>query len=270
MKFNWNAKNYREIVNDYLGFRQKRRPRGAIKRLAMQLSCHSTFISQVMTDRADFSPEQGIKICLYFQFNLAEQDYFLTLMARDRSGTVELRNYHQQRINKLLEKRRDLKPKKSVEESALMGFEGEYFGNWTYQAVHALTQIESYQTVSAISKVLNLSSIEVDEILNRLKLMKLVSFERTRWRSRLESVHLAKDSPYIRPLRVTWKTKLLADLQNNLDMEGTRYTGVITIAEEDYQRVRDILVRALEEIRESVEKSAPEQAHILSIDCYKF
>jgi len=269
MEFNWNAKNYREIVNDYLGYRNKRRPRGVIKLLAAQLSCHSTFISQVMNDRIDFSLEQGIEVCRHFKFNYVEQEYFLTLLARDRSGTVVLRNYHQQRINELLEKRRDLKPKAPVKEITIDGFEGEYFSNWTYQAIHALTQIESFQTVGAMAKVLNLSSSEITSILNRLKMMNLVTTERTKWCSRVDSLHLAKDSPYIRPLRITWKTKLLADLQNKLEMEGTRYTGVITISDKDYQKVRDILVRALSDIRQTVEKSAPENAHILSIDCYK-
>lgn len=68
---------------------------------------------------------------------------------------------------------------------------------------------------------------------------------------------------------MSWKSKLLSDLQNTLEMEGTRYTGVITVSDKDYQKIRDILVKALGEIRQTVENSVPEGAHLLSIDCYK-
>ncbi len=269
MEFNWNAKTYREIINSYLGYRKERRPRGVIKQLAARLRCHSTFISQVLSERADFSLEQGIEFCRHYQFNLDEQEYFLTLLARDRAGTPALRDYQQRKIDELLEKHRDLRPKLQSIENSLAAFEGEYFGNWTYQATHALTQIERYQTTHAISRVLGLSSDEVTAILGRLKIMNLVTSERMKWRSLKDSLHLPKDSPYLRPLRISWKAKLLSDLQSKLEMEGTRYTGVVTVSEKDYQKIRDILVRALGDIRQTVEKSVPEEAHVLSIDCYK-
>ncbi|OFZ31121.1 MAG: hypothetical protein A2622_00520 [Bdellovibrionales bacterium RIFCSPHIGHO2_01_FULL_40_29] len=269
MEFIWSAKSYREIINYGLGYRKERRPRGAVKQFAEYLRCHSTFISQVLNERAEFSPEQGIESCRYFQLKSDEQEFFLTLLARDRAGTPVLRDYYQNKIDELLEKHRDLGPKLQIKETTLDAFEGEYFSNWTYQATHALVQIERYRTANAIAEVLGLSSIEVMAILNRLKVMNLVTSERTGWRSLKDSIHLSKDSPYIRQLRVTWKTKLLSDLQSKIEMEGTRYTGVITVSDKDYQKIRDILIGALGEIRQTVEKSNPEEAHVLSIDCYK-
>lgn len=268
MNFNWNAKNYRQVINEHLGYRNKRRPRGAVKQLADRLRCHSTFISQVLNERAEFSTEQGIEICKHFQFSLQEQDFFLMLLCRDRAGTSPLRDYYQTKIEQLLEARRDLKPDLQSTSHILDSNEGEYFGNWTYQAVHALTQIHSCQTASAIAKALGLTVTEVNAILERLKGMNLVVIERSKWRSRKDSLHLAKDSPHIRSFRITWKAKLLADLHNEKDMEGTRYSGIITVSNKDYQRVRDVLVHALSQIRLIVAKSPPEGARLLSIDCY--
>ncbi len=269
MEFPWAAKNYREIVNEYLGYRNERRPRGVVKQLASQLRCHSTFIAQVLKERADFSSEQGIEICRLYKFNSEQQDYFLTLLARDRSGTPVLSEYYQKKIDELLERSRDLEPKTLIKESSFNPFEGEYFGNWTYQAVHALTQIRHYQNVEAIAKALGILPTEVRAILDRLKIMKLVASEGPKWRSLKDSLHLSKDSPFVRTLRISWKAKLLSDLQSQLEMEGTRYTGIVTVSHKDYQKIRDILVKALAEIRQTVEKSAPEEAHVLSIDCYK-
>jgi Domain of unknown function (DUF4423) len=269
MEFNWTAASYREIVNNSLGYRNSRRPRGIVKKLAAHLRCHSTFIAQVLSERAHFSFEQGLDVCGFFNFADDEREYFLTLLARDRAGTPALRKHHQHRLNELLEKQRDLKPKAALRDARSEGFEGEYFANWSYQAIHALTQIERYKTPTAIAEALQFSTVEVIAILNRLQAMSLVDSEKNKWTSLKDSLHLEKGSPHIRALRATWKAKILADLYNNKFMDGTRYAGIITVSDQDYQKVRDILIEALRKIRQLVEKSKPEAAHILSIDCYK-
>ncbi len=269
MEFDWVAKNYRDIVNTCLGYRSQRRPRGAIKHLSERLRCHSTFISQVLKGNAEFSAEQGLEICEHFQFSRLQQDFFLHLLARDRAGTLSLKKYYQNKLDLLIEESRDLKPKASQENYTLGSFESEYFGNWVYQAVHACTQIEKLQTANAISNELSLAVSETSAVMNRLEVMGLIKADRGQWHSTQHSLHLSKDSPYIRYMRMTWKAKQLSDLQNSSHVEGTRYNGVITVAEEDYQAVRAVLVKALSEIRIIVMASKPENVYLLSMDCYK-
>lgn len=269
MEFNWDAKSYRELVDFQLGYRKERRPRGAIKALAEKLRCHPTFIAQVLKERAEFSAEQGFEFCQYFQFTLEQQDFFLTLLARDRAANTKLKEYYQKRIDTLIEAQRDLKPQKNQPEMQIGSFEAEYFGNWAYQAIHALTQIPRCQSSTAIAKAVKLPNEEVNEILKRLEVMGLVKYEKSSWQSTLDSLHLSKESPFIRYLHSTWKAKLLSDIQNGAVTEGTRFSGLITVSEKDYQRIRGILVGAITSIRKTVEASSSEEAYVLSIDCYK-
>ncbi len=268
MKFNWDSAGYREIVNDYLGFKEKRRPRGAIKKLADQLRCHSTFIAQVLAERANFSLEQGLEAATYFGFSEEEKSFFLSMIQRDRAATVALRKHSQEKLNQILEAKRDLKPK--TKSAAMIElFEAEYFGNWVYQAVHAFSQTQKFQTASSMAKALGTSLEEVTSVLERLKLMKLVINEKTTWRSTTNFLHLSKDSPFIRYMHTTWRAKILADMQNRSELDGTHYSGVITVSEKDYQKVRDVLKEAISSIRKIAETSASEDVYIISFDSYK-
>lgn len=270
MEFDWNAVEYREIINDYLGYRTARRPRGAIKSLAEKLRCHPTFISQVLKNQADFSLEQAYELCEYFSFSKEEQDLFLNLVLRDRAGTKGLKNYYQEKIDKILEGRRDLKPNAQLSSTSVGGpTEAEYFGNWIYQAIHAMTQIENFQSHQAIAKALNLSEEEVKAVLERLRQMDLVIREKSLWKSTVNSLHLPKDSYFIRYLHSTWKSKILADLHSGRPIDGTRFSGIITVTEKDYQKARDVLVKAIGDVRKIVESSTPGGLYVLSIDCYK-
>ncbi len=271
MEFNWNARNYRQIINENLGYRNQRRPRGVIKKLADRLRCHSTFIAQVLSEKADFSPEQGLEVCLYFDFTPDQQDFFMTLLLHERAGTQTLKDLYRKKIESLQELRRDLKPKNQDKKKVgnLELFESEYFGNWLYQAVHSLIMIPRFQSVTNISRALERTIEEVSAVLVRLELMGLVKKEKSNWKSTLNSLHLAKESPFIRNLHVSWKTKILTDLHRAAVLEGTHYSGIITVTEKDYQKVREILAKAISDIRKVVESSDAENPYVLSLDCFQ-
>lgn len=269
MDFPWYAENYKDIVNFFLGYRQKRRPRGVVKKLADRLSCHPTFISQVLNNHSDFSLEQGYEISDYFMFSYEQRDYFLTLVLKDRAGNKKLRQYYQEKIETILETKRDLSPKSQPEVNSLGSLEFEYYSQWIYQLTHALTQIDSLQTLPALTKFLGFTSEEVSFILSRLETMGLLKKENNRWVSGKNFMHLSKSSILIRQLHSTWKNKILSDLQTQTNLEGTRYSGVITVTEKDYQKIRDILTDAINQIRKKVEDSTSEVPCLLSLDLYK-
>jgi uncharacterized protein (TIGR02147 family) len=269
MEFNWNARNYREIINDYLGYREVRRPRGVVKALSERLKCHPTFIAQVLSEKTNFSLEQGLEVCGHFSFSEEETSFFLALIHRDRAGTVNLRKHFQKKIDQMLEHRMDLKSRFGAEDTGLFEHEIEYFGSWMYQAIHALTQISGQQSATSLAKTLKLPINEVSEILSRLEKMSLVRKEKSTWMSTKNFLHLSKNSRTVRLLHLTWKGKIFADLQTRNPDEGTHYSGILTVAEKDYSKVRSILVDALGKIRQTVELSSSEKGYALSIDCYE-
>lgn len=269
MEFAWDAESYRDIINSCLGYRQSRRPRGAIKKLADHLRCHPTFISQVLNTRAHLSLEQAFDLSDHFGFSDRERDFFIHMLIRDRAGKTSLRVFFQKKIDQLLEEKRDLRPQQQNLELLPSNYEAEYFGNWVYQVIHALTQLPAAHTPAQISKAIGLNAQDVTIILQRLENMRLVKKGKSGWQSTIDSLHLPKDSHLIRSLHTSWKVKILSDIQHNPKIDGTRYSGVITVSEKDSNTVRDILVEALSRIRKIVANSKAENAYTLSIDFYK-
>jgi plasmid maintenance system antidote protein VapI len=269
MNFDWSSPDYISLVNRLLGIRNERRPRGAIKAFAEKLRCHPTFIAQVLKGRAHFSPEQALDVCEHFGFSVAQQDFFLNLVARDRAGTEKLKKIYQGKIDDLLEARRDLKPETGGTQKLGSPLEAEYFGNWMYQFIHAMIQIPGFQNPSSISKELSRPHSEIIAVLKRLKELGLARNSGSLWTSTLTSIHLPKTSEYSRYLHTTWKAKILSDLHSQTRLSGTHFSGVITGTEKDFQRVREILAGALKDIRKAVEPSPAENLYVLSMDCYR-
>lgn len=268
MEFDWDAKAYRDIVNSYLGVVNERRPRGAIKALSEAIGCHSTFIALVLKGSADFSLEQAMKVCEHYRLSSAETEFFICLLQRDRAGTLLLKSFFQKQLNQLLENRMDIERRLDAKGVELFQKEITYFGNWTYQAVHAVTQMPG-QNIASISKLLKVPEEEVQTVLSFLENMGLVQKEKSCWVSTNNFLHLSKDSNLIKQLHLTWKTKLLADLQSGRPIEGTHYSGTITISEADYRNVREVLIESLGKIRTITKKSSSEKVCILSMDCYE-
>lgn len=268
MEFNWDAKGYRDIVNSFLGVVNERRPRGAIKALSEALGCHSTFIALVLKGNADFSLEQAMKVCEHYRFSGPETEFFICLLQRDRAGTPLLKSFFQKQLNQLLENRMDIEKRLNAKEVELFQKEVTYFGSWIYQTVHAVTQM-SGQNMASISKLLKVPIEEVQTVLSFLENMGLVQKEGSSWVSTNNFLHLSKDSSLIKHLHLTWKTKLLADLQSGRPLEGTHYSGAITISESDYRNVREVLIESLGKIRTITQKSNSEKVCILSMDCYE-
>lgn len=269
MEFNWATDSYRDIINDYLGYRHKRRPRGAIKKLADQLHCHPTFLAQVLNEKANLSMEQALTVAQFYEFSREELEYFLLVLQLNRAGTKELRVFLKEQINKLRELHRDLQPRDQKPLSSLGNFEAEYFSHWLYQMIHGMTQITRWQKSIAIAKALNLAEMEIKFILARLEVMGLVKQEKGQWKCLQDSMHLAKDSPFIRSLHSTWKTKILSDFQSSSNIEGTHFSGILAVSESDYQKIREQLVKFLNNLRKTAENSEPQNVYLLSIDCYQ-
>lgn len=67
---------------------------GELRKLAMSLRTSSTVISQVFNGDREFTMEQALDACTYFQLDDLEKEYFLLLVQINRSGSEALQNYY--------------------------------------------------------------------------------------------------------------------------------------------------------------------------------
>ncbi|MCK5074311.1 MAG: DUF4423 domain-containing protein [Bacteriovoracaceae bacterium] len=264
------------LFNNYVSFVEKclkgdgeKRPRGRVKGLADYIGCHSTFISQVLQKKANFNNEQGLKFCQFMGLSEDEVDFFFLLLARDRSGTADLNSYYQKKIDKIILGRQDLKKRWNIKGDDLnREHEMEYFSSWAYQAVHALIQIEKYNTPELVADILGLDEKFVFDILKRLQEFNLARKKNEKWQVCSNSLHLGKDSLMIRTLHTNWRLKTLSDMHSGIGKSGLHYSGVASMSKKAASEIREKYLNLISDIRDCVHDSTPQCLYYIGYDYY--
>lgn len=80
-------------------------------------------------------------------------------------------------------------------------------------------------------------------------------------------IHLGHDSPMISKHHTNWRIQAVRSFERETPQE-LHYSGVISISREDLPRVREALVRALEEVRRIVKDSKDEAVYCYALDLF--
>ena len=88
---------YKMYLNERIQNRPKR-GRGVKKQLAEYLRCKTSLISAILSGDRDFSLDQGIKVCDFFNLGPDERDLLLFLVGRERAATQDLKDYYQEKM----------------------------------------------------------------------------------------------------------------------------------------------------------------------------
>ena len=80
--------------------------------------------------------------------------------------------------------------------------------------------------------------------------------------------HIGQDSPLVYKHHTNWRLKSF-ERHNKLDADEIMFTAPISIAKSDIPKVRSKVLKFVEEIREVVNESDPEQVCCLNIDWFK-
>lgn len=259
---------YEEFVRDRIQFAKSTQGSGVTRRLSEQLQCHTTFVSQVINKKAGFSVEQALRFSKFFRLNRAETDFFVDLVGLGRAGDESAKVFFQLRIEKLRSKHADLKERWSSRNSDLHENELTYFGSWMIQAVHGTLQLKTCRTSERIASYLGISKIEVEEVLNKLLSMKLVTRTGSEWSTTTHFLHLGKESPLIRQFHLQWRQRVCQEFLKSRNPDSTHYSGILTFARSDESAVRGVLLEALDKIMKIIESSPSEEAFGLNLDFF--
>ncbi len=242
--------------------------RGEKSKIARALKCHLTYVSQVLNGKADFSVEQGEALNRHLGHRDEEAEYYLLLIMEARSGTRELKNFLGQRIRKLLEQRQVLKNRLQFDQTLSTENQATYYSAWYYAAIHLLVAMPEFQDKVAISKYLSLPISKVSEVIEFLVSSGLVKVNgHGRFQPGTVNLFLGNDSSLISKHHANWRLQALQSLERER-AEELHYSSALTIAKSDLPKLRSILVSAIEEFREVVEKSKEEGLFCVCIDLF--
>ena len=260
------AKNYVSYLRDALGALAN--PRGRRADLARFLGCQTSFISQILTDRAHLSREQAIKVAGYLDLGPDERRCFMLLVDRDRSGTTQLRDFYQQEIDAIVLRREEVKERIGVADKVPDEAHYTYYGSWIYAAIHVLSALPSTPTAQAIAIHLRLPLERVEPVIDWLVRQGLIHRRDDRLSIGHGRVHLGAHSPLVARHHANWRLKALEHLDRPTS-EDLHYSAVLGISREATVQLKSWLLKFLQDAEPLIGAAPEERATVLLLDLFE-
>jgi uncharacterized protein (TIGR02147 family) len=261
-----NYRDYKAYIKDFL----KALPRqghGYRTQIASALNCNSAYVSQVLNAEAQFNLEQAESLNSLFKHSSTEASYFRLLVQFARAGTQALREALAREIVELQKKNEKLSERVERTESLTEAEQMRYYSHWYYAAVHIATTIPHLQTKEDIRQNLNLSSDQIEKVLNFLVEVGLVEYTNEKYKASKKRLFLTNDSPMIKQHHTNWRLKSLQALDSMSD-KNLNFTTCVSLSKEDFSKIKDILVEAINSSRGVIKESNEEILCGLSVDFY--
>lgn len=240
---------------------------GQKTRLAEAIGVNSTFVTQVLTGQKDFSLEQAKKVAEFFLLPTLEEDFFLILVLIARAGSKNLRDYFIEK--KLSLRKNSLKLVKRLEaKKDLTDLERSiFYSSRVYSSVHLFTSLGSGKKLEEISVRFGLSSKQTLDIVQFLSSCGLIEKVQDVYRMSKSSTFIEKESPFAKSHHMNWRVKSIEKAEKLSD-EELIYTGNYSLSKKDFLRIREELVRKIQEVLAVVKDSEAEELANLNIDFY--
>lgn len=242
--------------------------RGLFLKMARYIAVHPTLISQVLKGNKHFSSEQAAQLCCFLTFSANEADYYLALLEYEKAGNQNLKKMWRRRISELQKQSRSVEsrlPKsKQLNESEVVRF----YSSWIYSAVRLATTIPHLNSSIHIAEYLNLEHSQVHQVVQFLTQKGLIENQGHNLKAGPTSTHLPNEHVMSGRHHANWRLKAMTRQQINVDHEMT-FTAPMSISKKDLRTVKSILLNAVEQISQIVDRTEPEELAYLNIDWLK-
>lgn len=259
--------DYKKYLHDLLDDMPKK-GRGLRQQIATAVGCQLAYVSHVLVRDRDFSLEQAEALTRFLRLEGLEREYFMSLVQFQRAGTAGLKNYYSKTLQAIQKQAHQLSNRVSNKKQINPEDQAIYYSSWHFQAVRTALSLPGTKTPAALAKRLSLPMERVEEVLGFLFSRGLVVKKGTEYHTTDLKVHLGAESPLIGRLHSNWRTQTLGSLDRR-DPRDLHYSGVMTLARKDYQRVRDAIMKAVLNSHKIVEKSEEEILCVMAADFYE-
>lgn len=259
------AKTYREFIK--LVIDQCGNERGYKKKLADSASCQPAYFSQVMAGLAELTPEQADGLCIFWDLNELESEYFFNLVLINRAGTLALRRRLEIKllnIKNSWEKETLSFGKSTIKEVDRSNL---YYSSWLNSAIHLLITIPGMQTVDALVRHLHKSQEEIYASIKELELAGLLEITENGLKARQTQIHAPQKNFYAELHNKNWRVKAL-DIQMPHHQSLVRYTSIHSLSKADQQKIRNLINELIQKSRLIIDSSNEECASCLTIDFF--
>jgi uncharacterized protein (TIGR02147 family) len=260
-------KDYRSFLKETIAAKDGT-SRGFKSRLAEELGCQRTFISQVLSGNADFNSDHADAFCRMIGLEDEESDFFLTLVSIARAGSEKLKSRLHRKLEALKEQQSVLKNRFKEKKTLSVDDQHEYYSTWLYGAIRVLLSIPKYQSRSAVESYFRLPPERIHSALQFLLSRQLIVEKGKRLETGVQHMYLGNDSKLVIKHHTNWRLKAIDSMEFERPTD-LHFSSVYSLSREDAAFVRERLMDALKEVRDKIKPSPEECMYTLCLDYFE-
>jgi uncharacterized protein (TIGR02147 family) len=261
----YEAENYRDYLKQR--FDEQGHRSGARAGAARALAVHTTYLSQILSGKADLSAEQAELMNDFLRHDEDEAEYFSLLVCRDRARSSKAR----QRFQALLSAKRTQKltPTKVVRPSTGISAADttRFYSSYLYAAIHVLASVPAFQTKAALALALRVHPADLDDKLDFLVSCGILRTGGGRYSAGPNHVHLPATDPLIKNLHTNWRLCAVQSLDSP-SSNDMHYSACVSLSREDAERIKLSLLENLKKHQDVIAKSPEETAYVYAFDFF--
>lgn len=242
--------------------------RGVRRRIAEKMNCQVAYVSHVLAGPRHFSLEQTEALARYMALNPSETEFFLLLVELARAGTPGLRAVLNRQVQQRKTANQNLSHRVSIQSTITFDDQAVFYSHWLYQAAALAVTTPGPHSVESLAVKLGVTPVRMSEVMRFLVARRLVREERGHFTGGEPLMHIPSDSPLISRLHAAWRMHTLGSLDRQ-NPEDLHYSGVVSLAADDYATVREILMKAVLKSHDVIRPSASERLCVLGVDFYE-
>lgn len=241
--------------------------KGQRTKFAEYLGCRPSYISAVLKENQDLSPEQAQRANEFLGHTANELEYFLTLVLHSRAGIQSLKKIYSEKLQQLSDQH--LRIRHRVQKGRVLSEteQARYYSAWYYAAIHVIVSISNFRSKEKIALALSLPLKIVNEVVEFLLEIGVLSLAGSELRQGETNLFLGADSPFVSRHRLNWRVAAIKAL-DELHDKNLHYSGVITCSVEDAEKIRERMMETIQDIRKIVRDSKDENLMVYNIDLF--
>jgi hypothetical protein len=260
-----NYTEYRKFIRDQIEDREGER--GYQGKLAAAARCQKSYFSQILKGDANLNLDQAMGLAEFWGLSEVETQYFLDLVSLARSQYPPLVRAIKERLRKMVEAHeRDAKSSGASE--IIANTEWLYYSQWYWSAIHILVGIPKFQSVTTISKALNLEEALVETVLLSLKQQGLVEQSGSSWLTKPGHRHLSAQSPLNAMNHSNWRQRAVLNSQRSRP-DPLHYTSIQSHSRSDSEAIKKVFLEAIAKSRSIIRPSPNEEMTAICLDFFR-
>lgn len=259
-------KDYRKFLSSTFESGGKRT--GSKKTASEFLKIHTSFLSLVLAEKADFSLEQAESMTRFLKLNEFDSHFFLLLVSKNKAGTPHLQRFFSQQIDNHLKQRKELEDRIQPNQTISENEQAKFYSHWVFSAIHVAVSIPKFQTRDSLLKLFSMEPTALDEVLSFLMQIGIIKKEKDRFITGSNHIHVGKDSPNLIRHHINLRLNSLEKLSAQTEAD-LRFSSFISLSLEDCEKIRELLLKGLQQSMEIIKKSKEETMYGFNFDFYK-